>query len=428
MTFEVDGELGQYRVEDRLGLGGMGIVMLGRHMLLNRPVAMKIRERTRRSDDSLLGERFRQGAMLQGELRHPHIGRILDYLETDEYQVIIMELLDGGTVEQWLNQSGGPLPVGSTIEIGIRVCRALQYAHSCGVIHRDLKPSNLILESAGKADTVCVTDFGVAKAPDRSPDLTVAGANVGTLWYMSPEQLSHEDATPQADIYSLGATLYELLTGHVPFEVAETPYVFRRFLDGDPLPPIRSRNETIPPHLATLVEAALELDVERRVKTARFFAWALYNCAVREKIWLPQVLSDTYTANELASFRAELARLPVELASFLEAALPDREQLEATEVLALSGIIAPVQTLDESQTSRVPRSWPPQSEESDELSFDDEDGPTGIVEMPPADFFDQRAGDDEHVLTEALSCVEDETDDDDGDQTLISVVVYNDDD
>ena len=426
MVFEVHDELGHYRVEERLGIGGMGMVMLGRHILLNRPVAMKIRQRTQRNDDNLLAERFRQGAILQAELRHPHIARILDYFETEQFQVIIMDLLGGGTVEHWLNEHKGALPISEAIEVGIRVGRALHYAHQCGVIHRDLKPSNLILASEGKADTVSVTDFGVAKAPDRSPDLTVAGANVGTLWYMSPEQLSHEDATPQADVYSLGATIYELLTGHVPFEEAETSYVFRRFLDGDPLPPITSRNPKVPENLATLVEAALELDMSKRIETARFFSWALYCCAAREQVWLSPELASHYTADELQGFRRELSRLPKRLAESLEASLPRADQLESTELLALSSIL-PSRTVDVIGPTELSDMWQPAPKLEEELLFEDDDVPTGVVEAHEEETA-ALTTDEDAIETTAFDLADHPLDDDDdeADETLISVVVCND--
>ncbi|MEZ4473556.1 MAG: serine/threonine-protein kinase [bacterium] len=192
--------------------------------------------------------------------------------------------LGGGCIADLLAQ--GPVPVPSTVEMGIRVAEALHYAHLRGVVHRDIKPANIMLVDAERADTVRITDYGVAKTANRSPDLTVAGANVGTVWYMSPEQFNHEDPTPGFDIYSLGATLYELLTGTIPFAGKDTAEIFRRFLDGVPAPAITDRSPTVPPALATVVEAAMALDRHARVPTAAVLALLLRAVAEREGLGL----------------------------------------------------------------------------------------------------------------------------------------------
>ena len=284
MTSRHPAVVGPYRVEAMLGVGGMGEVLRGRHELLGRVVAIKLRTRTRTTDEDRLAERFRHTACLQGELDHPAIARVYDYLELPRHQALVLEYLGGGCIADLLVT--GPIPIASSVEMAIRAAEALHYAHLRGVVHRDIKPANLMLVDADRPDSIRITDYGVAKTTDRSPDLTVAGANVGTLWYMSPEQFNHEAPTPGFDIYSLGATIYELLTGSIPFEGKDTAEIFRRFLDGVPAPPITDRNPAVPPTLATVVEAAMALDRHDRVPTAAVLALLLRAVAEREGLGL----------------------------------------------------------------------------------------------------------------------------------------------
>jgi serine/threonine-protein kinase len=275
--------IGPYAVEDRLGVGGMGVVVGGRHRLLGRRVAIKIRHRGRDGDDDedLLARRFRQGAVLQSELDHAHIARVYDYLESPTLQAIVMQYVDGGSVEQLLRDRHGPLEVEQAVRVAIHAADALDYAHRRGVVHRDVKPGNLMLAGSPLGTDVRVTDFGVAKQLGKSLDLTLAGANVGTLWYMPPEQFNHEAPTPRFDVYGLGATLYEMLTGHIPFRSADHAELFRRFLDGVPPPPIRSRNPKVPEMLAAVVDLALDLDASKRLQSTAAFALLLRAVALR---------------------------------------------------------------------------------------------------------------------------------------------------
>ncbi|MCB9529842.1 MAG: serine/threonine-protein kinase [bacterium] len=298
--------IGPYSVEGRLGTGGMGIVLYARHRLLGREVAVKIRHRGENQDEHLLAERFRQGAILQAELDHPHVARVYDYLESPMFQAIVMEYLPGGSLEDKLRSVDGPLPIPMAIDIGIRSADAMAYAHRRTVVHRDIKPANLMMVDADDPGSVRITDFGVAKALERSPDLTVAGANVGTLWYMPPEQFNHEKPTPLADVYSLGATIYEMLTGQIPFEAPDTSEIFRRFLDGVPPPPILGRNPFVPPTVAAVVETALALKPEARIPSAAVLALLLRAVAEGEGI----TIEDTAGRRLLAQANAhEIKRI-----------------------------------------------------------------------------------------------------------------------
>jgi serine/threonine protein kinase len=276
--------IGPYRVEAAIGMGGMGEVLRAQHEALGRVVAIKLRARSRGGDELMLSERFRHTASLQGELDHPGITRVYDYIEQPGFQALVLEYLGGGSVADLV--AGGPASVAAAVEMGIRTAEALHFAHGRGVVHRDIKPANLMLVEADRPDTVRITDFGVAKTTDRSPHLTVVGANVGTVWYMSPEQFNHEDPTASFDVYSLGATLYEMLSGQIPFEGKDTAEIFARFLDGVPPPALVERNPRVPASLATVVEAAMALEPRQRVPTAAVLALLLRAVAEREGLGL----------------------------------------------------------------------------------------------------------------------------------------------
>lgn len=249
---------------------------MGRHELLPRPVAVKIRYREEAStEEALLFHRFRQGALLQSEVPHPAIARVYDYFECPDYQALVMEYLPGGSVEDLLRGSDHGIGVGMAVEIATRSADALAAAHALDIVHRDIKPGNLMLREVGEPRTVRVTDFGVAKALDRSPDLTMPGANVGTIWYMPPEQFNNEEATPACDIYALGATLFEMVTGQLPFERRDTSEIFRRFLDKIPPPAIALLNPRVPSALIEIIERAMALDVGRRVPSCAALALLL---------------------------------------------------------------------------------------------------------------------------------------------------------
>jgi serine/threonine-protein kinase len=276
----------------------MGTVVGAVHSDLGRAVALKVRLRsTRGRDERLHEERFRLGARLQASLTHPQVAQVFDYFEDAAHQVMVLELLEGGSVET-LVEGERPLPVPDAVRIAVGAAGALAHAHARGVVHRDVKPGNLLLRSAGAPESVQVTDFGVARALASTSDLTVAGANVGTLWYMPPEQFNQDAPTPLVDVYALGATTYEMLTGRIPFREASHAELFRRFLDREPPPPIRERNPAVPLLLAAVVEQALWIEPAERVPTVEVFA-----------TWLRAALVGTPAERAVDAMQAEVARV-----------------------------------------------------------------------------------------------------------------------
>jgi serine/threonine-protein kinase len=242
--------LGQYRIVEQLGRGGMATVYKAFQPSLSRQVAIKVLPEFF-AEDPTFHERFRQEAMAIAGLRHPNILSVFDSGEADGVAYIVTELVDGGTLA---DQLGKPLPIGYCLGILRAVGSALDYAHSRDLLHRDVKPSNILLTRDG---TPVLSDFGLARmmtAPGQSAAnrLTVTGTAVGTPEYMAPEQASEGVAGPAADLYSLAVVLYEMLTGSVPY-AAETPLAVLLAHANKPLPLPRERN----PELSEAVQEVL---------------------------------------------------------------------------------------------------------------------------------------------------------------------------
>ena len=224
-----------YLVVERLGEGGMGVVYKARHLGLNRPVALKmIRGGSQARPDHF--RRFSIEAEAVAKLRHPNILQIYDIGEANGLPYVALELLDGGGLD--LRLAGTPMPGRSAAELLVILARAVDFAHQAGIIHRDLKPSNVLYASDGVPK---ITDFGLAKRIDSDDHQTESGQIMGSPSYMAPEQARghSRDVGPAADIYALGAILYEMLTGRPPFK-GETPMeTVRQVIDDEPVPPSR---------------------------------------------------------------------------------------------------------------------------------------------------------------------------------------------
>lgn len=199
---------GRYRLERALGHGGMASVYVARDTGLDRAVAVKLLAENLAGDDELR-KRFLREARLAARLSHPNVVNIFDAGEDDGRPYIVMELVEGETLAE-----RGRARAEEVRSLALQAARGLAHAHAAGLVHRDIKPGNLLLRSDG---TLKIADFGIARAAETTA-LTQAGTVLGTAAYLAPEQALGEEVTPAADVYSLGAVLYELLTGRPPFE------------------------------------------------------------------------------------------------------------------------------------------------------------------------------------------------------------------
>lgn len=201
-----------YQIISLLGEGGMGSVYKAYDLQLERYVAIKIINPKLIKDPQFI-ERFRFEAKNQAKLSHPNIVTVYGFVETREATGFVMEFVDGSTISHLIN-TWGRLDLIYSLRIMQQVLLAIEYAHRMGFIHRDLKPSNIIIDKSG---LVKVMDFGISKSLNENQNITRVGSNIGTIYYMSPEQIKGFSPTPKTDIYSLGITLYEMLSGTVPF-------------------------------------------------------------------------------------------------------------------------------------------------------------------------------------------------------------------
>jgi serine/threonine protein kinase/tetratricopeptide (TPR) repeat protein len=276
----------KYRLDERLGEGGMGTVYRATHLLIERPVAIKVLN-PRFVEDEAAQERFRREARAAGRLQHSNAVAVTDFGRTsDGYVYIVMELLEGRSLRDLLGREG-PLDTARSVSIMLQISAAVAAAHEAGIIHRDLKPGNIfIVQRKHAPPMVKVLDFGIAKLATEAAEgadlehLTQTGVMIGTPRYMSPEQCDGAELTPASDVYSLGIILYEMLTGTTPFTGPTPLAVALKHSSEIPRPP-RELVATIPPALEELVLHALEKKPADRPKDASELRRELYATAER---------------------------------------------------------------------------------------------------------------------------------------------------
>ena len=261
-----DGTLlcGRYRLEGHLASGGMGEVWRATDVTLGRPVAGKLLHGPLAGDTDLL-ERFQREARAAARLNHPGIVAVYDTCTDGGRQAIVLQLVDGPTLRTYLDRAGRLDPA-QTVTVGVSVAEALAAAHDAGVVHRDVKPANILLGP----ERAMVTDFGVAKALDDT-DHTATGSMLGSVRYLSPEQVRGVAPDGRSDLFSLGVVLHECLGGRVPWD-GETPAataLARLDTPPAPLPP------DVPAALAAVVARCLAVDPDDRFPDARALAAAL---------------------------------------------------------------------------------------------------------------------------------------------------------
>jgi serine/threonine-protein kinase len=261
---------GRYRIERRLGVGGMSTVHLAFDQRLERYVALKLLAE-HLADDPTFVSRFRREALAAARLIHPNIVQVFDFGfdERQHQHFIVMEHVPGRSCAELLRDHGR-LEVEEAVEIIGQACRGLDYAHRNGVVHRDVKPGNLLVS---EAEVVKLADFGIARAAGQS-SITQVGSVLGTAAYLAPEQARGEEAGPRADIYSLGVVTYQLLSGRLPYEANSLSELTLKQQREAPTP-LEELNPQVPAELARAVLVALAIDQEQRPADAIAFGEAL---------------------------------------------------------------------------------------------------------------------------------------------------------
>lgn len=269
--------LGQYHLVALLGQGGMGAVYKAVQTSLGRDVAVKVMASGLADQPGFL-ERFNREARLAASLHHPHIITIHDFGAVQNLTFVVMQFLNGGSLEQRMRQRvGSPPSLGEIVHLLNGVASALDYAHSRNVIHRDIKPANIVFDDGGKAYLV---DFGIAKMLDATnAGLTGTGTAMGSPSYMPPEQWQGEEVKPASDQYALAITVYNVLTGRLPFEATNTPALMYKHLQDDPTP-IHTIRPDLPTQTMTVLGRAMAKKPQDRWPSCMAFADALQQSAV----------------------------------------------------------------------------------------------------------------------------------------------------
>jgi serine/threonine-protein kinase len=260
-TFLLNSMVGEYRLIDFLGAGGMGEVYRGMHDKIGRVAAIKVLTVAARSDPGFV-QRFFNEARIQASLQHPNIATLYDFLECQGQPCIVMEYVDGETLCDRVRPYG-PMHPTEALQIFAAVVDAIAYIHANGIIHRDIKSNNIKIGTGGQ---VKLLDFGIAKG-NMSPGLTETGSVVGTLEYISPEQLATGAADPRSDIWALGVLLYEMMTGRVPFE-AQTLGALCDMISRVDYPNPKQHNPSVPSDVAAIISRCLKKNPFERYQSA----------------------------------------------------------------------------------------------------------------------------------------------------------------
>ena len=297
----------RYELEELVGHGGMSSVYKARDSLLERHVALKILHDQYVEDEDFV-ERFKREARSVAQLQHPNIVTVIDRGEDGGRQYIVFEYIDGHNLKEYVTLKGR-LEVAEALEIAIEVARGLAFAHEHGLVHRDVKPQNVLLNGDGRAK---VTDFGIARSLDVD-GMTQTGTVLGTSNYIAPEQASGQRVDAHTDVYALGAVLYELLTGEVPFPGESFVAVAMKHVH-EPPPNVLDRRGDVPLRVAAAVDRALEKDPEQRFPTMDAFAAELDACLAELERDEDGDATMVIPARQRARARKRTPRLPLGVA------------------------------------------------------------------------------------------------------------------
>jgi serine/threonine-protein kinase len=303
---------GRYRLEAKLGSGGMSTVYLARDQTLDRPVAVKVMHREMSEQADQL-ERFRQEARAVAKLSHPNVVSVIDAGEDGGYPYIVFEYVEGETLKQRIARVGA-LDTQDAIAYAIEVARGLGVAHGRKLVHRDIKPQNVLIDSEGRAK---LTDFGISRQLEQD-GMTATGRVLGTTDYVSPEQAMGKQVDQRSDIYSLGVVLYEMLLGQVPFAADSQVGVAMKHVNEE-LPDVQRRREDLSAAVALVVERATAKDPGRRYQQ------------------VGEMIDDLSTALEVEAARA--GSTTGEATSVLEAVPPPKRKLSGRRGWSWAAIV-----------------------------------------------------------------------------------------
>jgi serine/threonine-protein kinase len=284
----INNVVGSFKILEKIGEGGMGAVYKGVDLMLEREVAIKaLRPELARQPDVV--ERFRAEAVTLAKLNHPNIATLYSFLRQGDDYFMVMEFVRGETLDALLGRAGA-MPVDPAITLFCQALEGIDHAHKMGIVHRDIKPSNMMLTESG---SIKVMDFGIARVLGTAR-LTRQGSVIGTVEYMSPEQVRGIETDARSDIYSLGILLYEMLTGRVPFSHPSEYELMKRQIEESPPPP-REFQANIPAAVESAVLRAISKDPAERFQTAEAMRVALQSGS------MPAQTAQAQTASEAAT-------------------------------------------------------------------------------------------------------------------------------
>src|SRR6478609_5043533 len=293
---------GRYRLEAKLGSGGMSTVYLARDTTLDRQVAVKVMHREMSEQEDQL-ERFRQEARAVAKISHPNVVSVIDAAEDSGHPYIVFEYVEGETLKQRVSRVGA-LDIQEALAYAIEIARGLSIAHGRNMVHRDIKPQNVLIDDEGRAK---LTDFGISRQLEQA-GMTATGRVLGTTDYVAPEQAMGHGVDPRSDIYSLGVVLYEMLIGQVPFHADSQVGVAMKHVNEE-LPDVQQRRPEISAAAALVVERATAKDPAQRYQA------------------VGEMIDDLATALEVEAARA--GSTTGEATSVLEAVPPAERKLSS---------------------------------------------------------------------------------------------------
>jgi serine/threonine protein kinase len=278
-----------YKIVALIGEGGMGDVYLGEHLSIQRKVAIKVLKPELAKNEAIKS-RFKHEASILAQLHHPHIVGLIDYQELNDNLFLIMEYVEGKGLDEIIRSLKSPIELERAKKLMIKTLSAFAYAHSNGIVHRDVKPSNILITPN---DDIKVLDFGIAKMiGENQMSFTRTGTQIGTVYYMSPEQVKAQTIDQRSDIYSLGVTFYELLAGFCPYRSLTSEYEIFNKIVQEPLIPLNHSLGDNYEQVWKIIEKATQKDVKNRIQSCSEFSTLLEETEGRTEQYQTQPLSN----------------------------------------------------------------------------------------------------------------------------------------